>query len=79
MIEYYLKVLMDNIFVFGNSSKVCLTYLGAVPECCHKKKIAPKLKKKCHFKVKKAIVLDHIVSSKGMKQTQKKSSLFPKY
>lgn len=38
MIEDYLKVLMDNIFVFGNSSKVCLTYLGAVPECCHKKK-----------------------------------------
>jgi len=60
-----MKIFIDDFFVFGSFFDNCLSSLGKVLEMCREKNLILNWKK-CHFMVKKGIVLGHIISRYGM-------------
>jgi len=65
MVERFLEIFMDDFSVFGDSFDDCLTNLEKVLSRSEEKNLVLNWKK-CHFMVTNGIVLDHIVSSKGI-------------
>lgn len=55
MVEYIMKVFMDDFLVIRDPFKVCLDLLRKVPKNCVEKNLAINWKK-CHFIVKEGIV-----------------------
>jgi len=65
---------MDDFSVFGSSFENCLHHLSLVLERC-KDKILVLNWEKCHFMVKKGIVLGHIISDNGIEVDKGKVDL----
>ena len=56
-----MEIFMDDFFVFGSSFDDCFSNLRKVLERCGEKILTLNWEK-CHFMVKKGIVLGHIIS-----------------
>ena len=65
LVEEIMEIFMDDFFVFRSSFKDDLKNLAAVLQKCKEKNLALNLVK-CHFMVKKGIVLGHKISVVGM-------------
>ncbi|KAH9716760.1 hypothetical protein KPL71_021571 [Citrus sinensis] len=74
MVERFLEVFMDDFSVFGDSFDQCLHHLTLVLQRCIEKNLVLNWEK-CHFMVKKGIVLGHIISSKGIEVDKAKVDL----
>jgi hypothetical protein len=74
MVERFLEIFMDDFSVFGDSFDDCLTNLEKVLSRCEEKNLVLNWEK-CHFMVTNGIVLDHIVSSKGIEIDKSKIEL----
>ena len=64
MVEQFLKVFIDDFYVFADSFDQYLHHLTLVLQRCIEKNLVLNWEK-CHFMVKQGIVLGHIISSKG--------------
>ena len=71
LIENIMEVFMDNFFIFGNSFQNCLDNLRVVLQRCKEKSVVLNWEK-CHSVVKEGIVLEHLISSKGLEVDQAK-------
>lgn len=65
IIKNSIEVFMDEFSIFGESFKKCLDNLDLVPTRCEEKNLVMNWEK-CHFMVKKGIVLRHTISKKGL-------------
>ena len=65
---------MDDFFVFGSSFDECLSNLRKVLERCREKNLTLNWEK-CHFMVKKGIVLGYIISKDAIKVDKTKTDL----
>ncbi|RDX69476.1 Retrovirus-related Pol polyprotein from transposon opus, partial [Mucuna pruriens] len=65
LIEEYIKIFMDDFFVFGPSFVKCLYNLNLVLKRCRDTNLVLNLEK-CQFMVQVCIVLGHKVSVKGI-------------
>ena len=74
MVEHFLKIFMDDFSVFGDSFDDCLTNLEKVLNRREEKNLVLNWGK-CHFMVTNGIILDHIVSSKGIEVDKSKIKL----
>ncbi|KAL5574187.1 hypothetical protein UlMin_023784 [Ulmus minor] len=74
MVERFLEIFMDDFSVFGSSFDECLHHLKLVLVRCKEKNLVLNWEK-CHFWVKKGIVLGHIVSQKGIEVDKSKVDL----
>ncbi|KAL5549093.1 hypothetical protein UlMin_004324 [Ulmus minor] len=74
MVELFLEIFMDDFSVFGSSFDECLHHLKLVLVRCKEKNLVLNWEK-CHFLVKKGIVLGHIVSQKGIEVDKSKVDL----
>lgn len=72
MIGDFMEVFLDELSVFGDSFDGCLENLGKVLARCEAKNLVLNWEK-CHFVVSSRIVVDHIVSSKGIEVDKSKS------
>ncbi|XP_021275587.1 uncharacterized protein LOC110410282 [Herrania umbratica] len=64
--EHYLKVFMDDTFIFGNNFDDCLLKLARVLQRCEESYLVLN-KEKCHFMVQLGIALGHKVLNRGLK------------
>jgi len=60
-----MEIFMDDFFVFGSSFDDCLSNLWKVLERYREKNLTLNWEK-CHFMVKKGVVLGHIISQDGI-------------
>ena len=74
MVERFLKVFMVNFFVFVDSFNQCLYHLTIILQRCIQKNFILNWEK-CHFIVKYGMVLDHIISNKGIEIEKAKLNL----
>jgi len=65
MAEHFLEVFMDDFSIFGDSFEECPHHLNLVLKRCREKDLTLNWEK-CHFMVRKGIVLGHIISKKGI-------------
>ncbi|WJZ95307.1 hypothetical protein VitviT2T_014086 [Vitis vinifera] len=65
MVERIMEVFMDVITIYGSTFEECLVKLEAVLNRCIEKDFVLNWEK-CHFMVQQGIVLDHIISEKGI-------------
>ena len=65
---------MDDFSVFGSSFYVCLSNLRKVLKTCREKSLTLNLEK-CHFMVRKGIVLGHVISKDGIEVDKAKTDL----
>ena len=65
MIEHFLEVFMDDFSIHGSTFSECLHHLSLVLKRCRAKNLVLNWEK-CHFMVKKGIVLGHIISKDGI-------------
>jgi len=65
---------VDDFSVYGDSFEHCLANLGKVSRRCWDKKLTRNWEK-CHFMVKRRIVLGHIISSEGLEVDKVKVDL----
>ena len=65
MVEYSMKVFIDEFFFAGNTFKACLEHLSKAPQICVEQNLVFNWKK-CHFMVKEGIMFVHKVSEKGL-------------
>ncbi|GJW90042.1 reverse transcriptase domain-containing protein [Tanacetum coccineum] len=65
MIEKTMEVFMDDFSVFGDSFSSCLSYLDKMLQRCEDTNLVLNWEK-CHFMVKKGIVLGHKISKSGI-------------
>ena len=56
---------MDDFSVFGIDFKSCLAHLTNILEVCVKKRLVLSWEKS-HFMVRQGVVLEHIISGKGL-------------
>ena len=77
MVERFIEVFMDDFSVFGNSFEECLHHLSLVLERCKEKNLVLNWEK-CHFMVKRGIVLGHIISQQGIEVDKAKIDLISK-
>ena len=68
---------MDDITIYGGSSKECLINLETVLHRCIEKKLVLNWEK-CHFIVNQGIVLGYIISNKGIEVDKEKIELISK-
>jgi len=73
-IEQCMAIFMDNFSVFGSSFNDCLSSMRKVLERCREKNLALNWEK-CHFIVKKGIVLDHIIFKEGIEVDEANTDL----
>jgi len=69
-----MEIFIDNFFVFGSSFNDCLSNLRKVLKRCRKKNLTLNWEK-CHFMVKRGIVLSHIIFKDGIKTNKAKIDL----
>ena len=60
-----MEVFMDDFSIFGPSFDACLEHLMQILDVCVKKRLVLSWEKS-HFMVREGIVLEHLVSSKGL-------------
>ncbi|GKB70022.1 reverse transcriptase domain-containing protein [Tanacetum coccineum] len=77
MVEDFMEVFMDDFLVFGNSFNQCLNNLDKMFSRCEETNHALNWEK-CHFMVKKGIVLGHKISGKGIKVDKSKIDVIAK-
>ncbi|GJS00809.1 reverse transcriptase domain-containing protein [Tanacetum coccineum] len=77
MIEESVEVLMDDLFVFGNSFDTCLNNLDKILQHCKDAHFILNWEK-CHFMVKEGIVLGHKVSIAGLEVDKAKIDVISK-
>nr|CAN76511.1 hypothetical protein VITISV_022253 [Vitis vinifera] len=77
MVERIMEVFMDDITVYGGTFEECLVNLEAVLHRCIEKDLVLNWEK-CHFMVHQGIVLDHIISEKGIEVDKAKVELIVK-
>ena len=77
MVEYIMEVYMDDITVYGGDFEDCLTNLEAILQRCIKKNLVLN-REKCHFMVNQEIVLEHVISSRGIEVDKEKIELISK-
>ena len=65
MIEEIMEVFMDNFLVYGTTFDHCLENLDKVLRRCQEKDLVLNWEK-CHFMIRKGIVLGHWVSKRGI-------------
>ena len=65
LVEQCLEIFMDGFSVYGDFFEDCLANLGKVSRRFRDKRLTLNWEN-CHFMVKKGIVLDHIISKKGI-------------
>ena len=69
-----MNIFMVDFFVFGSSFDDCLSNLRKVLERCREKNLTLNWEK-CHFMVKKGIVLGHIISQDRIEVDKVKTDL----
>ncbi|RVW29444.1 Retrovirus-related Pol polyprotein from transposon 17.6 [Vitis vinifera] len=77
MVERIMEVFMDDITIYGGTFEECLVNLEAVLKRCIEKDLVLNWEK-CHFMVHQGIVLDHIISEKGIEVDKAKVELIAK-
>ena len=70
-IENIMEVFMDDFFVYGSSFDDCLNNLSRVLQRCEEVNLVVNWEK-CHFMVNKGVVLEHLVSDKGIEVNREK-------
>ena len=65
---------MDNITIYGGSFEECLINLETVLHRCIEKNLVLNWEK-CHFMVNQGIMLQHIISNKGIEVDKEKIEL----
>ena len=60
-----LEVFKDDFSIFGDDFDNCLAHLTKILEVCVKKRLVLS-REKSHFMVREGIVLEHLVSGKGL-------------
>src|SRR5436189_6401490 len=73
MVERCIEVFMDDFSVYGSSFDACLDNLSLVLERCVSTNLVLNWEK-CHFMVKKGIVLGHVISKDGMEVDKAKGA-----
>jgi len=74
LVEQYMEIFMDDFSVFASSFDECLSNLRKVLGRCKEKNLTSNWEK-CHFMVKKRIVLGHIISEDGIETDKVKTDL----
>jgi len=69
-----MEIFMDDFDVFGSFFDDCLSNLRNVLKICREKNLTLNWEK-CHFMIKKGIVLGHIISQDGIKVDKAKTDL----
>ncbi|XP_072084586.1 uncharacterized protein [Arachis hypogaea] len=77
MIERFIEVFMDDIYVFGNSYSNCLHHLALVLKRCQETNLVLNWKK-CHFMVTERVVLGHKISKRGIEVDKAKVEVIEK-
>ncbi|CAL2254704.1 unnamed protein product [Prunus armeniaca] len=77
MVERFIEVFMDDFSVFGSSFDQCLHHLSLMLQRCQETNLILNWEK-CHFMVKRGIVLGHIISSQGIEVDRAKVELISK-
>jgi Reverse transcriptase (RNA-dependent DNA polymerase) len=65
LIEKSIEIFMDDFSVYGPAFDDCLANLSKILRRCEEVNLVLNWEK-CHFKVQEGIVLDHLVSTKGL-------------
>ena len=74
MVEKFLELFTDDLFIFGDSFDDCLNNLKLVLACCEEKGLVLNWEK-CHFMVTSGIALGYVVSSRGIEVDKAKIDL----
>ena len=74
MVEQFLEVFMDDFSVHGSSFQECLHHLNLVLMRCQENNLVLNWEK-CHFMVKRGIVLGHVISENGIEVDKAKIDL----
>ena len=74
MIENCIEIFMVDFTVYGDSFDQCLHHLIKVLQQCIEMNLVLNYEK-CHFMMKEGIVLDHVVSSRGIEVDKVKIDL----
>nr|GEY87290.1 reverse transcriptase domain-containing protein [Tanacetum cinerariifolium] len=77
MIEKTIDVFMDDFLVFGDSFSSCLSHLDTMLQWCEDTNLVLNWEK-CHFMVKKGIVLGHKISKNGLEVNRAKVDVIAK-
>ncbi|XP_060972217.1 uncharacterized protein LOC133038172 [Cannabis sativa] len=77
MVEHFLEIFMDYFSIYGSSFDECLHHLSLVLIRCKEKNLVLNWEK-CHFMVKRGIVLGHVISSEGIEVDKAKVDLISK-
>ncbi|GJR84411.1 reverse transcriptase domain-containing protein [Tanacetum coccineum] len=77
MIEETMEVFMDDFSVFGDSFSSCLSHLDEMLKRCEDTNLVLNWEK-CHFMVKKGIVLGHKISKSGIEVDKAKIDVIAK-
>ncbi|GJW45959.1 reverse transcriptase domain-containing protein [Tanacetum coccineum] len=77
MIEETIEVFMDDFSVFGDSFSSCLSHLDEMLKMCEDTNLVLNWEK-CHFMVKKGIVLGHKISKSGIEVDKAKIDVIAK-
>ncbi|KAI5338378.1 hypothetical protein L3X38_017649 [Prunus dulcis] len=77
IVERFIEVFMDDVSVFSSSFDQCLHHLSLVLQWCQETNLILNWEK-CHFMVKRGIVLGHIISSQGIEVDRAKVELISK-
>ncbi|GJS93614.1 reverse transcriptase domain-containing protein [Tanacetum coccineum] len=77
MIEKTMEVFMDDFLVFGDSFSSCLSHLDTMLQRCEDTNLVLNWEK-CHFMVKKGIVLGHKISKNGLEVDRAKVDVIAK-
>ena len=73
-IEEIMEVFMDDSSVYGETFNDCLENLDKVLQRCEEKHLVLNWEK-CHFMVRKGIVLGHLVSERGIEVDRGKTQV----
>ena len=74
LVKHCMEIFIDDFSVFGSSFDDCLSNLRKVLERCREKNLTLNWEK-CHFMVRKGIVLGHVISKDGIEVNKAKTDL----
>jgi len=63
MVEWFLKIFMDDFSIYRDLFDQCIHYLELILQRCAEKSLTPNWEK-CHFMIRHEIVLGHEISRK---------------
>ena len=78
MVEWFLKIFMDDFSIYGNSFDQCLRHLELVLQRCAEKSLTLNWEK-FYFMVKYEIILGHAICRKGIEVNIIVKLSMPKY